>query len=79
MSEPDVRDRQIATLRERLPRLSDASLRINESLDTVVGQHDAGSVFERAHQHGRVGVAHPRQGLRFIGQAELCSEVPVWS
>ena len=33
MSEPDVRDRQIATLRERLSRLSDASLRINESLD----------------------------------------------
>ena len=33
MNEPDVRDRQIATLRERLSRLSDASLRINESLD----------------------------------------------
>ena len=33
MSEPDGRDRQIATLRERLSRLSDASLRINESLD----------------------------------------------
>ena len=33
MSEPDLRDRQIATLRERLSRLSDASLRINESLD----------------------------------------------
>ena len=33
MNEPDVRDRQIAALRERLSRLSDASLRINESLD----------------------------------------------
>ena len=33
MREPDGRDRQIATLRERLSRLSDASLRINESLD----------------------------------------------
>ncbi len=33
MSEPDGRDMQIATLRERLSRLSDASLRINESLD----------------------------------------------
>ena len=33
MSEPDGRDRLIATLRERLSRLSDASLRINESLD----------------------------------------------
>ena len=33
MNEPDGRDRQIATLRERLSRLSDASLRINESLD----------------------------------------------
>ena len=31
--EPDGRDPQIATLRERLSRLSDASLRINESLD----------------------------------------------
>ena len=29
----DDRDQQIATLRERLSRLSDASLRINESLD----------------------------------------------
>ena len=33
MTEPDGRDRQIETLRERLSRLSDASLRINESLD----------------------------------------------
>ena len=33
MSEPDCRDRQIAALRERLSRLSGASLRINESLD----------------------------------------------
>ena len=33
MREPDCRDRQIATLRERLSRLSEASLRINESLD----------------------------------------------
>ncbi len=33
MNEPDVRDRQIATLRDRLSRLSDASLRVNESLD----------------------------------------------
>ena len=33
MYEPDGHDRQIATLRERLSRLSDASLRINESLD----------------------------------------------
>ncbi len=33
MKEPDVRDRQIATLRDRLSRLSDASLRVNESLD----------------------------------------------
>ena len=33
MREPDCRDRQIAALRERLSRLSGASLRINESLD----------------------------------------------
>ena len=33
MNEPDGRDLQIATLRERLSRLSSASLRINESLD----------------------------------------------
>ncbi len=33
MSEPDGRDQQIAVLRERLSRLSEASLRINESLD----------------------------------------------
>ena len=33
MKEPDGRDRQIAMLQERLSRLSDASLRINESLD----------------------------------------------
>ena len=33
MKEPDLRDRQIATLRDRLSRMSDASLRINESLD----------------------------------------------
>ena len=33
MKEPDSRDRQIATLRDRLSRLSDASLRVNESLD----------------------------------------------
>ena len=33
MNYPDERDRQIAELRERLSRLSEASLRINESLD----------------------------------------------
>ncbi|MDE2823785.1 MAG: GAF domain-containing protein, partial [Chloroflexota bacterium] len=33
MKEPDGHDRQIAMLQERLSRLSDASLRINESLD----------------------------------------------
>ena len=33
MKEPNDRDRQIATLRDRLSRLSDASLRVNESLD----------------------------------------------
>ena len=33
MTDPDVRDRQIATLRDRLSRLSSASLRINESLE----------------------------------------------
>ena len=33
MNRPDERDREIAELRERLTRLSEASLRINESLD----------------------------------------------
>ena len=33
MKEPNDRDQQIATLRDRLSRLSDASLRVNESLD----------------------------------------------
>ena len=33
MDQPDVRDREIAELRERLTLLSEASLRINESLD----------------------------------------------
>ena len=33
MTQPDERDRQIAALRDRLSRLSSASLRINESLD----------------------------------------------
>ena len=33
MKEPNDRDWQIATLRDRLSRLSDASLRVNESLD----------------------------------------------
>ena len=33
MNRPDDRDREIAELRERLSRLSEASLRINESLD----------------------------------------------
>ncbi len=33
MKESDGRDWQIATLRDRLSRLSDASLRDNESLD----------------------------------------------
>ena len=33
MDQPDERDREIAALRERLSRLSEASLRINESLD----------------------------------------------
>ena len=33
MTQPDRRDRQIAALRERLSRLSEASLRINEDLD----------------------------------------------
>ena len=33
MHEPDVSDRQTDTLRERLTRLSEASLRINENLD----------------------------------------------
>ena len=33
MTHPDERDRQIAALRDRLSRLSSASLRINESLD----------------------------------------------
>ncbi len=33
MNQPDERDREIAELRQRLSRLSEASLRINESLD----------------------------------------------
>ena len=33
LTQADERDRQVAALRERLSRLSDASLRINESLD----------------------------------------------
>ena len=33
MKDPDAKERQIATLRDRLSRLSGASLRINESLD----------------------------------------------
>ena len=33
MTRPDERDRQIAALRERLSKLTEASLRINESLD----------------------------------------------
>ena len=33
MTEPDERDRQITALRERLSKLTEASLRINESLD----------------------------------------------
>ena len=33
MSQPDERDREIAELRRRLSRLSEAGLRINESLD----------------------------------------------
>ena len=33
MDQPDPRDREIAELNERLSRLSEASLRINESLD----------------------------------------------
>ena len=33
MDQPDERDREIAALRDRLSRLSEASLRINESLD----------------------------------------------
>ena len=33
MSQPDERDRRIQELEERLSRLSEASLRINESLD----------------------------------------------
>ncbi|MCY3690726.1 MAG: hypothetical protein OXH30_01810, partial [Chloroflexi bacterium] len=33
MAQPDQRDREIAALRERLSLLSEASLRINESLD----------------------------------------------
>ena len=33
MTQPDEQDRQIASLRERLSRLSEASLRINENLD----------------------------------------------
>ncbi|MCY4583047.1 MAG: GAF domain-containing protein, partial [Chloroflexi bacterium] len=39
MTEQDDRDREIAALRERLSRLSEASLRINENLDldTVLG------------------------------------------
>ena len=33
MTRPDQRDREIEALQERLSRLSEASLRINESLD----------------------------------------------
>ena len=33
MKDSEDRDRQIPTLRDRLSRLSDASLRVNESLD----------------------------------------------
>ena len=33
LNRPDARDRQITELRERLSRLSEASLRINQSLD----------------------------------------------
>ena len=39
MTHPDERDRQIAALRDRLSRLSSASLRINESLDVEAALH----------------------------------------
>ena len=39
LTQPDERDRQIAALRDRLSRLSQASLRINESLDMEAALH----------------------------------------
>ncbi len=33
LTQPDERDQQIASLRDRLSKLTEASLRINESLD----------------------------------------------
>ncbi len=39
MTHPDERDRQIAALRDRLSRLSQASLRINESLEMDAALH----------------------------------------
>ncbi|MDE2670174.1 MAG: hypothetical protein OXI51_11020 [Chloroflexota bacterium] len=54
MSQPDERDRRIQELEERLSRLSEASLRINESLDFETVSKQGGlkrfSAPTRAHQ-----------------------------
>jgi PAS domain-containing protein len=39
--QPDERDRKIAALRDRLSKLTEASLRINESLDVEAARHGA--------------------------------------
>ena len=58
MDQPDERDQEIAALRERLSRLSDAGLRINESLDfdTVLQEVVDGARALTASRYGAITV-----------------------
>ena len=58
MNPPDYRDLEIAALRERLSRLSEAGLRINESLDfdTVLQEVVDGARVLTASRYGAITV-----------------------
>ena len=68
MSQPDERDRRIQELQERLSRLSEASLRINESLDfETVLQNVLDSARElTAARYGVIAVRDEQGGLETV-------------
>ena len=66
VAHPDERDRDLEALRERLSRLSEASLRINESLDfdqVLQGVLDAARSLTAA-RHGLMTLLDERGGVR---------------
>ena len=67
MGQPDRRDRQIEVLRERLSRLSRASLRINENLEVDAAMQRENEI--------RRNTDRLQSSLKQIASSEIASDI----